>query len=116
GRRNVDDKPKSLRSAEKQDQPVSPSNATAPSVTEEDAAATAVAAANIPALNNGGGSKETSPEGSAEEAEGSSVGLRQRIVAPSPPVPVPVTKKPALVPPAVVDKSTPTTAQVTQTR
>ena len=97
----MDDKPKSLSSTEKQDQPVSPSNATAPSVTEEDAAATAVAAANIPALNNGGGSEETSPEGGAEEAEGSSVGLRQRIVSPSPLAPVPELKKPEPVSPAV---------------
>lgn len=111
----MDDKPKSLSSTEKQDQPVSPSNATAPSVTEEDAAATAVAAANIPALNNGGGSEETSPEGGAEEAEGSSVGLRQRIVAPSPPAPVPELKKPEPVPPAVEDKSTLKSAQATQT-
>ncbi|MDN6272900.1 MAG: hypothetical protein L0J52_02805, partial [Corynebacterium casei] len=47
----MDDKPKSLSSTEKQDQPVSPSNPVSPSLNEEQAAATAAAAADLPALN-----------------------------------------------------------------
>src|SRR5699024_5551780 len=87
---NVDDKPKSLSSTEKQDQPVSPSNTAAPSITEEQAAATAVAAADIVALP----SERADDEGAAEEStEEGSVGLRRRIVAPSPPAPVPELKK-----------------------
>src|SRR5699024_9613670 len=108
GRRNVDDKPKSLSSTEKQDQPVSPSNTAAPSITEEQAAATAVAAADIVALP----SERADDEGAAEEStEEGSVGLRRRIVAPSPPAPVPELKKPEPVPPAVEDKSTLKSAQ-----
>src|SRR5699024_3865257 len=152
GRRNVDDKPKSLSSTEKQEQPVSPSKTVSPSVTEEQAAATAVAAAKLSALNNKRDSTARAGERGGEEAnassgtsstpradgvgdnvdavdinarsdnpaesagagstgaddnhedansEGASVGLRQRILQPSPPAPVPELKKPVPVPPAV---------------
>src|SRR5699024_4988636 len=164
-RRNVDDKPKSLSSTEKQEQPVSPSKTVSPSVTEEQAAATAVAAAKLSALNNkqdsiaragerGGeeanassgasntpradgardsvgdnvdavdiNARSDNPAGSAgaddnhEDAnsEGASVGLRQRILQPSPPAPVPELKKPVPVPPAVEDKSTLKSPQAVQT-
>ena len=93
----MDDKPKSLSSTEKQDQPVSPSNPVSPSLTEEQAAATALAAADLPALSGTLEEQQAQPQGSAngandseaEESEAvvaaaTSVGLRQRIVKPSP--------------------------------
>ncbi|MGP5029127.1 murein biosynthesis integral membrane protein MurJ [Corynebacterium casei] len=130
----MDDKPKSLSSTEKQDQPVSPSNPVSPSLNEEQAAATAAAAADLPALNGQLDSRpisrpEVVPEPGLEDASqaeqeasesdasngaesgAGSVGLRQRIVKPSPPAPVPALKKPVPVPPAVEDKSTLKSAQ-----
>lgn len=167
----MDDKPKSLSSTEKQEQPVSPSKTVSPSVTEEQAAATAVAAAKLSALNNKRDSTARDGERGGEEAtaagassaasgasntpradgagdsvgdnvdavdinarsdnpaesagaddnhedansEGASVGLRQRILQPSPPAPVPELKKPVPVPPAVEDKSTLKSPQAVQT-
>ncbi|MFH0411996.1 murein biosynthesis integral membrane protein MurJ [Corynebacterium sp. L4756] len=90
----MDEKPKSLSSTEKQDHPVSRSNAVSSNPSTE-------------SVNPDSVDVETAAEfAGTESAETSSVGLRRRIVQPSPPAPVPELKKPAPVPPVVEDKST----------